>query len=157
MTPRPLSLRPTVLRSRSARPLVAALLLAAGCHRAATPTYLGADPQRPFSEAVRVGDLLFVAGKLGTDGSGKLVAGGIVPETRQALANVRAALERHGSGMDRVVKCTCFLADIADWQAMSDTYVTAFPAGRRPARTALAVGGLPLGGRVEIECVAATR
>lgn len=145
------------MRPSLRRLLVAVPLLAACAGGSRAPVYLGVDPQRPFSEAVRTGDLLFVAGKLGTDASGKLVPGGIAAETRQALANVRAALERHGSGIDRVVKCTCFLADIGEWQAMSDVYVTAFPDGRRPARTALAVGALPLGGRVEIECVAMAR
>jgi lysine/arginine/ornithine transport system substrate-binding protein len=145
--------RPPVRRLLSALPL----LLAACATPRREPVYLGVDPRRPYAEAVRAGDLLFVAGKLGTDSTGRLVAGGIAAETRQALVNVRAALERHGAGMDRVVKCTCFLADIGEWQAMTDAYVGAFPAERRPARTALAVGGLPLGGRVEIECVAMAR
>ena len=147
-------------RPRPAAALAAAaLLLTSACRTAgggpAGPTYLGVDARRPYSEAVRAGGLLFVAGKLGTDSTGRLAPGGVVPETRQALANVRAALERFGSGMDRVVKCTVFLADIAEWGAMSEEYVKAFPADRRPARTALAVGGLPNGGRVEIECIAA--
>lgn len=153
MPPTP-ALRPA---ARRAAPALLALALAA-CRTAPTVAHLGADPQRPFSDAVRVGALLYVSGKLGTDpATGRLVAGGIAAETRQALANVRASLERHGSGIDRVVKCTCFLADIAEWQAMTDAYVGAFPADRRPARTALAVGALPLAGRVEIECVAAVR
>lgn len=145
--------RSAAARARAVAALLATLGALAACRPAVV--HLGADPQRPFSDAVRVGDLLYVSGKLGTDpATGRLVPGGIAAETRQALANVRASLERHGSGMDRVVKCTCFLADIGEWQAMTDAYVGAFPADRRPARTALAVGGLPLGGRVEIECVA---
>jgi enamine deaminase RidA (YjgF/YER057c/UK114 family) len=67
----------------------------------------------PFSEAVRVGDMLYLSGQLGTDSTGKLVPGGIGPETRQALDNIAAALTRHGSSMDKVVKCTVMLADVA--------------------------------------------
>ncbi len=137
--------------------LAAVALGVGGCRARPAVAHLGADPQRPFSEAVRVGDLLFLAGKLGTDSTGRLVAGGIVAETRQAMAQVRAALERHGSSIDRVAKCTVFLADIAEWGTMNAPYAVAFPDGRRPARTALAVGALPLGARVEIECVAAVR
>lgn len=112
------------------------------------------DGKLPFSEAVRAGDLLFLSGMLGIrPGTPGLVPGGIQPETRQALENIRAAVERHGAAMDRVAKCTVFLADVAEWAAMNEVYVEFFPAGK-PARTALGVGGLPLGGRVEIECVA---
>ncbi len=112
------------------------------------------DGKLPFSEAVRAGDLLFLSGMLGIrPGTPGLVPGGIQPETRQALENIRAAVERHGAAMDRIAKCTVFLADVAEWAAMNEVYVEFFPAGK-PARTALGVGGLPLGGRVEIECVA---
>lgn len=117
---------------------------------------LASDPEGelPFSEAVRAGDLLFLSGMLGIrPGTPGLVPGGIQPETRQALENIRAAAERHGASMERIAKCTVFLADVAEWAAMNEVYVEFFPAGK-PARTALGVGGLPLGGRVEIECVA---
>lgn len=106
----------------------------------------------PFSEAVRVGNLLFLSGQIGTGADG-LVSGGIGPETRQALENIRATLERHGSSMERVVKCTVFLADIAEWPAMNEVYVTFFP-GNKPARSAIAGSGLALNSRVEIECIA---
>jgi len=107
----------------------------------------------PFSEAVRAGDLLFLSGMLGTTpGTSGLVPGGIQPETRQALENIRTVVERHGGSMDRVVKCTVFLADVAEWAAMNEVYVEFFPVNR-PARTALGAGGLPLAGRVEIECI----
>lgn len=105
----------------------------------------------PFSDAVRVGNLLFLSGKLGTTADG-LAPGGIAGETRQALENVRASLERHGSSMDRVVKCTVFLADMAEWEQMNEVYVTFFGANL-PARSALGASGLALGGRVEIECI----
>ena len=108
----------------------------------------------PYSEAVRVGDLLFLAGKLGMrpDGSG-LPEGGIQPETRQALENIKGVLEKHGSSLDRVVKCTVFLADIAEWGAMNEVYRTFFPKNP-PARSAVGIAGLGRGARVEIECIA---
>jgi 2-iminobutanoate/2-iminopropanoate deaminase len=107
----------------------------------------------PFSEAVRVGDMLYLSGQLGTDSTGKLVPGGIGPETRQALDNIAAALGRHGSSLDRVVKCTVMLADVADWAAMNEVYLTFFPT-HRPARSAFGSSGLALGARLELECMA---
>jgi reactive intermediate/imine deaminase len=107
----------------------------------------------PFSEAVQVGNLLFLAGKVGTDAGGKLVPGGIGPETRQTMENIRTVLERHGSSVDRVVKVTVMLADINEWSAMNAEYVKHFP-GRFPARSAFGTTGLVLGARVEVECIA---
>lgn len=111
-------------------------------------------PAGPFSRAVRVGDLLFLAGQIGTDASGRLVPGGIEAETRQTLENIRAELRRHGLDMHRVAKCTVFLADIAEWPRMNGVYATYFP-GPKPARSAAGSNGLALGARVEIECIAA--
>ena len=107
----------------------------------------------PFSAVVRVGDMLYLSGQLGTDGGGKLVAGGIGPETRQTMENIRAVLEANGSSMNRVVKCLVMLADMAEWGAMNREYVTFFP-DHLPARSALGASGLALGARVEIECIA---
>lgn len=114
------------------------------------------DPERryPFSEAVRVGELLFLSGNLGVrPGESRVVLGGIQPETRQTLENIRATVLRHGGSMERIAKCTVFLADVAEWSAMNEIYIEFFPVNR-PARTALGAGGLPLGARVEIECIA---
>ncbi len=108
----------------------------------------------PFSEAVRVGNILYLSGQLGTDSTGRLVPGGIVPETRQALANIRSALERHGSSLDQVVKCTAMLADIREWAAMNEVYLASF-SSHRPARSAFGASGLALGARLELECIAA--
>jgi reactive intermediate/imine deaminase len=109
----------------------------------------------PFSDAVRVGDLLFVSGQLGVrPGTTELVPGGIEAETRQCLENVRAILERNGSGLARVVKCTAFLADMEEWARMNAVYRSFFPGGL-PARSALGVSGLAMGARIELECVAA--
>lgn len=115
------------------------------------PTPGGRD--LPFSEAVRVGKMLYLSGQLGTDSTGKVVPGGIGPETRQALNNIAAVLTRHGSSMDRVVKCTVMLADVAEWGAMNEVYVTFFPS-HRPARSAFGTSGLALGARLELECMA---
>ena len=111
-------------------------------------------PVGPFSRAVRVGDLLFLAGQIGTDASGRLVPGGIQPETRQTLENIRTELRRNGLGMDRVAKCTVFLVDMAEWGRMNEVYATFFP-GPKPARSAAGASGLALGARVEIECIGA--
>lgn len=115
--------------------------------------YLGGRPNSPFSEAVRVGNVLYLSGKLGTVPGEGLAEGGIIPETQQTMRNIADALERYGSSMDEVVKCTVFLADIADFRDMSRTYMEFFP-NHRPARSALAVSGLVLDARVEIECIA---
>ena len=108
---------------------------------------------RPFTEAVRVGNMLYLSGKIGSVPGQGLVEGGIQPETRQVMENIKDALERYGSSMNRVVKCTVFLADIAEWSAMNEVYVTFFP-DHRPARSALGSSGLAIGARVEIECMA---
>jgi 2-iminobutanoate/2-iminopropanoate deaminase len=113
----------------------------------------GAAATLPFSPAVRVGNMLYLAGQLGTDSTNKLAAGGIEAETRQALTNIKRLLEANGSDMDHVVKCLVMLADIAEWGKMNGVYVTFFPA-HRPARSAFGATGLALGGRVEIECMA---
>ncbi len=110
---------------------------------------------RPYSEGVRVGNMLYLSGALGTEpGTLTLVSGGIGGETDQALQNISRLLEANGASMDRVVKCTVMLADIADYAAMNATYVRHFP-GPKPARSTFAAGGLALGARVEIECWAA--
>jgi 2-iminobutanoate/2-iminopropanoate deaminase len=114
---------------------------------------LPGNPSLPFSAAVRVGDLLFLSGQLGTDSTGALVPGGIEPETRQAMENIRAVLEANGSAMNRVVRCLVMLADMAEWGAMNRVYVTFFP-HHLPARSAMGASGLALGARVEIECTA---
>lgn len=109
----------------------------------------------PFSDAVRVGNLLFLSGKLGTiPGKTELVPGGIAAETRQALENIKVTLLTNGSSLDRVVKCTVMLADIREWAEMNEVYARYFP-NHRPARSSFGASGLALNGRVEIECIAA--
>ena len=110
----------------------------------------------PFSSAVRVGNLLFLSGQIGSrveNGAPKLVPGGIEPEARQALDNIKAIVQKAGSSMDRVVKCSVMLADMAEWPKLNEIYATYFP-GPKPARSAWGATGLALGARVEIECTA---
>lgn len=108
----------------------------------------------PFSEAVRVGHMLFLSGQIGNlPGTTELAEGGIEGETRQVLENIVQVLERYGSSMDRVVKCLVMIEDMADWPAMNEVYAEFFP-GPKPARSALGADGLALGARVEIECMA---
>ncbi|HIA94004.1 MAG TPA: RidA family protein [Candidatus Marinimicrobia bacterium] len=106
----------------------------------------------PFSEAVRVGNLLFLSGQIGdvyTDipGQTKLAEGGIRPETRQTMENIKSVLERYGLTLENVVKCTCMLADIKEWGEMSEEYIKYFPINK-PARSAFAGTGLAMGARV---------
>ncbi|HNV74901.1 MAG: RidA family protein [Gemmatimonadetes bacterium] len=157
----------------NARLMVLPLLVVGACSRA-TPTPAPAPspasvtengvtwhlpygkPTRPFSPAVQVGNLLFLAGQIGTSASaqGGVVPGGIQAETRQTMENIKDVLEKSGSSLDRVVKCTVFMADMREWDAMNEVYTTFFPRNK-PARSALGANGLALGARVEIECIAA--
>jgi reactive intermediate/imine deaminase len=109
----------------------------------------------PFSEAVRVGNTLYLSGQIGIKpGTLQLVPGGIKEEGRQALENIKTSLEANGYTMRDVVKCTVMLADIFEWAAFNEVYKTAFTPPY-PARSAMGTGGLAMGARVEIECIAA--
>jgi 2-iminobutanoate/2-iminopropanoate deaminase len=108
----------------------------------------------PFSEAVRAGDFLYLSGMVGFDpATDKVVPGGIKPEARRALTLIQDALKRNGASMADVVKCTVFLADIAEWPAFNEVYVEFFKKPY-PARSALATSGLARNARVEVECFA---
>jgi len=107
----------------------------------------------PYSQAVRVGDMLYLSGVVGRKpGASGVVSGGIQPETRQAMENVKTLLERYGSSLDDVVKCMCMLGDISDYAEMNEEYKKFFPENR-PARSTFGVD-LPLGAKIEIECMA---
>ena len=121
-------------------------------------TYLNSPEMQtlglPFSEAVRVDNTIYLSGQLGNrPGTMELVSGGIGEETRQTLENIKAVLDRHGSSLDHIVKCTIFLADISEWPAMNEVYATYF-GEKKPARSAVAGSGIALGARVEIDCIA---
>jgi reactive intermediate/imine deaminase len=108
----------------------------------------------PFSDSVRVGDILFLSGQIGMTADGKLAAGGIKPEANQALLNITDSLKLRGLTMSNVVKCTVFLADIAEWADFNEVYKQHF-SKPYPARSALGSNGLAANARVEIECIAA--
>lgn len=111
----------------------------------------------PLSAVVRAGELVFVSGQLGfPPGSRELVPGGVGPETQAALEGVAANLAKAGLGMEDVVKCVVFLADIADFQTMNGVYTKFFPKDP-PARSTVAVAGLVFKAKVEIECIALTK
>ena len=141
---------------------LAALVAAAvtGCARPVPPApeFINlVDPSPyPFSSAVRAGDFLFLSGQIGTkveDGKSVLVPGGIEAETKQTFENIKATLAKANSSLDRVVKCTVMMADMAEWPKMNEIYATYFP-GKKPARSAFGATALALGARVEIECLA---
>ena len=108
----------------------------------------------PYSQAVKVGSLLFLSGQLGIDPKTGEITGDVAAQTKQALTNAKAILAAAGSTMDKVVKTTVFLSDIGNFAAMNRVYGTFFTEGSYPARSAFEVAALPKGGLVEIELVA---
>jgi reactive intermediate/imine deaminase len=135
----------------------AALAVAAsGCATAPAPKYVGmpGPTARPFSAAVVYNGVIYLSGQIGVDSTGKLPAGGIGPETKQALENIKALLAQQGASMSDVIHCTVMLADIQEWGAMNTVYMTYFPTNP-PTRSAFGTQGLALGARTEIECQAA--
>jgi 2-iminobutanoate/2-iminopropanoate deaminase len=109
----------------------------------------------PYSQATIIGDLVYTAGQVALDPvTMALVGGGVAEQTDRVLKNLAAVLKAAGSDLSRVVKTSVFLTDMADFTAMNEVYAKAF-GDHRPARTTVAVVGLPRGARVEIECVAA--
>ena len=107
----------------------------------------------PFSTVVRAGDTVYLSGALGIDANGKL-ADGREAQARLAMDNLGAGLNAAGLGWDDVVKCTVMLDDMAHWPAFNKVYVTYFPDGKYPARSAFGADGLALGALVEVECIA---
>ncbi len=108
----------------------------------------------PLSEAVRVGDTLYLSGQVGiVPGTMKLAPGGLEGETRQTMENIKTSLQAHGYSMNDLVKCLVMLADISQWAKFNDVYKTYFDE-RYPARSAFGANGLAIGAQVEIECIA---
>ncbi len=108
----------------------------------------------PFSEAVRVGNTLYLSGQVGiVPGTLELVPGGLKEEARQTMENIKTSLEAHGYSISDVVKCTVMLADISEWAMFNDVYRSFF-VNQYPARSAFGAHGLALGARVEVECIA---
>ncbi len=145
--------------------LAIAVTVTAACVAAPPPTE-EADPieflnsgkslpaDLPFSEAVRVGNTLYLSGQIGNvPGTLELVPGGLEKEARQVMENIKRTLETHGYSMTDLVKCTVMLTDMAEWPAFNDIYKTFFE-GRYPARSAFGANGLAIGASVEVECFA---
>ena len=105
----------------------------------------------PFAEAVRVGDMFYLSGQIGNKPDGTLPAG-IEAQARQTMDNIGAVLKRSKLGFGDVVKCTVMLDNMADWPAFNKVYVTYFPDGKFPARSAFGADGLALGALLEVEC-----
>lgn len=117
-------------------------------HSDEAPTAVG-----PYSQAVRAGDQVFTAGQVGVDPATGARAEGAAAQAERALQNLAAILKAAGTRLDRVVKATIFLADMGDFAAVNEAYTAVFSAPY-PARSTIAVRGLPLGALVEIECIA---
>lgn len=109
----------------------------------------------PFSEAVRVGDVLYMSGCLGNiPGTMKLVDGGMEAEARQTMENIGRVLALNGIGFDNIIKCTVMLADMGKWADFNRVYTSYFKSERLPARSAFGVNALALGAQLELECMA---
>ncbi len=156
----------TLVRPSRVRAIATALgcLVAATALAATPPAHVeflnsetAAKAGLPFSEAVRNGDTIYLSGQVGNvPGTRTLVPGGFPAEARQALENIRAILTAHGRTTADLVKCTVMLADMADWPAFNEIYVS-FLKKPYPARSAIGASGLALGARVEVECIASAR
>ncbi|SHM75447.1 reactive intermediate/imine deaminase [Duganella sacchari] len=135
--------------------IILSLLACTGIASAADAEFYnqGNPPGRPFSLAVRAGDVVYLSGQLGTDDKG-LVPGGFEAQSRKAMENVAAILKGMDLGMDNVIKCTIMIADMKKWADFNKVYVSYFKPDRLPARSALGANGLALGGEVEVECMA---
>ena len=109
----------------------------------------------PYSESVLVDGILYISGQIGNDASdyNKIVEGGLRPQVRQAMNNIKNILIKHDATMDDIVKCTCILANGDDWGAMSEEYVKFFKK-HKPARTTFGGADLGDGILVEIDCIA---
>ena len=122
-----------------------------GIERIGEPTLNG--QRLPFSTAVRAGNTVYLSGEIGRTANGTL-PDGIDAQARQTMDNIGAALKSAGLGWSDIVKCTVMLDNMADWPAFNQVYVTYFPDGKFPARSAFGADGLALGALLEVECIA---
>ena len=112
-------------------------------------------PVGPYSQAVVCDGWIFASGQIPLDpASGKLVDGNVEAQTRRVLANLRAVIEAAGVGLDAVVRTTIYLTDLGDFQRVNAIYAEHFPNEPQPARTTVGVAALPLGARIEVDCIA---
>ena len=107
----------------------------------------------PFSSAVRVGDMLYLSGQIGNRPDGT-IPDGIEAQSRQVMDNIGAVLKSAGLGFGDVAKCTVMIDDIKQWADFNKVYVTYFPDGKYPARSAFGADGLAMGALIEVECMA---
>lgn len=115
-------------------------------------------PVGPYSQAIQLGDLIFVSGQIPLDPkTGEIVSGEIEEQTRQVLRNLKAVLEAADSDLSRVVKATVYLTDMSLFPRINAVYAEAFDADPAPARATVEVSALPLGAHVEIDAIAFTR
>ncbi len=138
--------------------LVSAMAAPAAADEAAAVEYLNSGEVFPtgipLSEAVRVGDTLYLSGQIGiVPGTMGLAPGGLEGETRQTMENIKTTLKAHGYAMNNVVKCLVMLADISQWSTFNEVYKTYFDEPY-PARSAFGANGLAIGAQVEVECIA---
>jgi 2-iminobutanoate/2-iminopropanoate deaminase len=114
----------------------------------------GAKPIGPYSPAIRIGNFVFTSGQIALDPqTGKLVEGDVSAQARQALTNLKTLIEASGSSLNKVVKTTLFLKDMADFQTVNAIYAECFTA-EPPARSTVQVSALPGGALVEVEAIA---
>ena len=114
-------------------------------------------PVGPYSQAVVCDGWIFTSGQIPLDpASGRLVDGDVEAQTRRVLANLRAVLEAAGAGLDAVVRTTIYLTDLGDFKRVNATYAEHFPNEPQPARTTVQVAALPMGARIELDCIART-
>ena len=119
---------------------------------------MDAEKALPFSQSVRVGEVVYLSGQIGNwPGTLELVPGGMAAETRQAMENIRMALAARGLGFEDVFKCTVMLADMGKWGEFNEVYRTYFKPGRYPARSSFGASGLAMGAQVELECWASAK
>ncbi|UTW55272.1 RidA family protein [Kordiimonas sp. SCSIO 12610] len=140
------------------------IVLIAGLISAATPlsaqdlTFHQTPAQKannaPYSEAVTVGNMIFFAGQVPRAEAGEELPSDIQGQAHLVMKQIAALAEKYGSSMDRVAKCTVFLTDIREWASFNEVYVQYFKPEHRPARSAFEVGGLGLGYKLEVECIA---
>ena len=108
----------------------------------------------PYSQAIRLGNLIFTSGQIALDPTtGKLVEGDVVAQTHQVMKNLQSVLAAAATDLSQVIKTTVFLQNMGDFPIFNNTYAQYFPA-HPPARSTVEVAKLPLGGLVEIECIA---
>ena len=135
-----------------------ALLFTSYLHAGDSVTFLNSDKASaaglPFSEAVRVGNTIYLSGQIGVlPGTMSLVPGGMEAEAKQTMDNIKATLRTHNLSMSNIVKCTVMMADISKWSIFNEVYVSYFE-GNFPARSAFGANGLALGAQLEVECIA---